>query len=108
MDLKEIRQRKDQDLNARLAEIAGEVFKIRCVAERLPPQKGNEIKALRREAAQIRTVLRERSLNVEAKAALAGLDVEIASGKAPRTDRVHARRAKLARQVRETVQPVAE
>lgn len=108
MDLKDIRQRKDQDLNFRLTEIAGEVFKIRCVAERLPPQKGNEIRALRREAAQIRTVLRERQLNVEAKAALAALDSDIAAGKAPRTRAVHARKAKLGRQVRETVQPVAE
>ncbi len=108
MDLKDIRQRKEADLTVRLTEIAGEIFRLRCTAERLSPQKGNQIRELRREAARIRTVLAERELNGKAKAALLELERSVKAGETSRTSAISRRKAKLARQVRETVQPVAE
>jgi ribosomal protein L29 len=108
MDLKDIRQRKDADLMARITEIAGEIFKLRCTAERLSPQKGELVRALRRENAQIRTVLRQRQLNASAKQALLDVEQKLKAGEVQRTHATGRRRERLARQVRETVQPVAE
>jgi len=62
MELKEIRQQKTDALKERLKEVAEQIFRIRCVADRLPPQKGEEARRLRRENAQILTVLRQREL----------------------------------------------
>jgi len=98
MDLKEIREQKTEALVERLSEIAEQVFRIRCVAERLPPQKGAEMTLLRREAARVRTILRQRELNVEAKAALDALKK---TGDM-RNGATRAKAAKLGRQVRET------
>lgn len=67
MDLKEIREKKDGDLTGRLAEISQQVFRTRCVADRLAPQKGAEMRKLRREAARIRTVMTERELGMKRK-----------------------------------------
>lgn len=102
MELKEIREQKNEALVDRLAEVAEQIFRTRCVADRLPPQKGAEITKLRRESARIRTVLRQRELNATAAAALKKLDADLAAKKVSSVTSAKAERSRLARQVRET------
>lgn len=68
MNLTQIRELKNEDLKLRLNEAAEEIFRLRCVADRLPPQKGAQIRTLRREVAQINTVLTQRAASEKAKA----------------------------------------
>jgi ribosomal protein L29 len=101
MELKEIREQKNDALVGRLAEVAEQIFRIRCVADRLPPQKGAEVTKLRREAARIRTVLRQRELNATATAALKKIDADLAAKKVSSLGAANAERARISRQVRE-------
>jgi ribosomal protein L29 len=67
MDLKSIREKQNDDLAVHMRELEEQVFRIRCTVERLTPQKGGQIRALRREIAQVKTVIGERGRKHSAK-----------------------------------------
>jgi ribosomal protein L29 len=62
MDTKAMREKKSSDLHARLTELSEQSFRTRCTVDRLTPQKGNELRKMRREVARLKTVLHEREL----------------------------------------------
>lgn len=85
MKINEIRETPTDDLVKRLNEIAKKIFELRCTTERLTPQKGGEIRALKREFARVKTVIRQRELTDEVKAALTAIDARLAEIDAKRS-----------------------
>ena len=79
MKLQELREKRTDDLRVLLAETQEKAFRMRCITEKLTPQKGVEIRALKRTCAQLHTVLRQRELESELPVRLAELDKELAS-----------------------------
>lgn len=67
MDMTTIRESSDHGLADRAVEISEEIFRLRCVAERMTPQRGTEIRILRREFARVKMVQNERALVARAK-----------------------------------------
>ncbi len=99
MTLKEIREKKSEDLVLLLGELAEKVFQIRCISERLTPQKGVEVHAIRKDVARIKTVLQERSLSQAIKEELSQL--EEALKQQSKNARLQKRKKELQRKARE-------
>ena len=59
--LTDLRARTAEDLAARVREIDEQVFRLRIQKSMGQAEAGNKIKPLRREAARINTVIREKS-----------------------------------------------
>lgn len=77
MDLKDIREKRNEDLIARLRELAEEMFRLTCVSEGMTPQRGNQKRAIRREVARINTVMRQRQLTTETAEVLGSIEARL-------------------------------
>ncbi|MCK6438723.1 MAG: 50S ribosomal protein L29 [Planctomycetes bacterium] len=77
MTIKEIREKKSDDLHGRLRELSEQLFRVRCTSERLTPQKGAEAKKLDQEVARIRTILRQRDLIEGSKKEFDGIEAAL-------------------------------
>lgn len=100
MDIKEIRESNDAALVKRSAEVSEEIFRLRCVAERMTPQRGSEIRVLRREYARIQTCLRQRALPAEMDAELATIEAHLKSSKTAKP-KLRARKRQIQRTSKE-------
>lgn len=77
MKISEIREKSSDDLAKQLVEIAKEIFELRCTTERPTPEKGAQMRGLKRDVARIKTVLRQRELGDEVLAELKQVDARL-------------------------------
>ena len=79
MNLKEMREKRTEDLNLLLAATREKAFRLGCVSEKLTSQKGAELRVLRRDCAQLQTLVRQRELEGEVPARMGEIDKALAS-----------------------------